>query len=94
MRVLIITDDVTEWLQKIMRYFTYTTYSQTEHTAIITNQLVEIFITDSVEDLGRKRYTNVIIDKFVNDNLLDLIKAYMAYGFVYTSKYYYERILD
>ena len=77
MRVLIITDDVTEWLQKIMHYFVHTTYKQTEHTATITNQFVEIFITDSAEMLGRRRYTNIIIDKFIDDNLLNLIKMYI-----------------
>ena len=91
MRVLIITDDVTEWLQKMMHYFAHTTYKQTEHTATITNQFVEIFITDSAEMLGRRRYTNIIIDKFIDDNLLNLIKMYRIHGDVYTNKYY-ERI--
>lgn len=92
MRVLIITDDVTEWLQKIMHYFVHTTYKQTEHTATITNQFVKIFITDSAEMLGRERYTNIIIDKFVDDNLLNLIKMHRIHGDVYTGKYY-ERIV-
>lgn len=88
MRVLIITDDVTEWLQKIMHYFAHTTYKQTEHTATITNQFVEIFITDSAEMRGRSRYTNIIIDKFVNDELLEQIKAHQIHGVVYTGNYY------
>lgn len=83
MRILIITDDIIEWLQEIMHYFIYTSCKQTEHTATITNQFVKIFITDSAENLDRSKYTNIIIDKFVNDELLEQIKARLINCVIY-----------
>ena len=68
-----------------------------EHGIRIQNRFIEIFITDSAETCSRVRYTNIIIDKFINDESLEQIKAHLIHGMVYTKDYYspvdYSKIL-
>lgn len=92
MRILIITDNIQGWAYDISRYLNHymNTIKIYEHSARIQNRLFEIFITDSAETCSRSMYTNIIIDKFVNDELLKQIKAHQAHGMVYTGNYYSE----
>ena len=99
MRILIITDSIQEWANDISRYLNryMNSIKIYEHSAKIQNRLFEIHITDSAETCSRRRYTNIIIDKFVNDELLEQIKAHQIDGMVYTKDYYspvdYNKIL-
>lgn len=95
MRILIITDNIQEWANDISRYLNryMNSIKIYEHNAIIQNRFFEIVITDSAEMRDRYRYTNVIIDKFVNDELLDLIKTHTVHGFVYTGNYYERTVI-
>lgn len=90
MRILIITNNVQEWANDISQYLNryMNSIKIYEHGATIQNRLFEIVITDSAEMRGRSRYTNIIIDKFVNDELLEQIKAHQIHGMVYTGNYY------
>lgn len=92
MRVLIITDDIEEWLEALRYYLTNTTYKHYKHGAIIENKFIRINITDSAEMIGRVRYTNILIDKFVNNDLLEQIRAHQIVGVEYTSGFYVNQI--
>lgn len=99
MRILIVTNDVQGWAYDISRYLNpYMNSTKIyEHEAKIQNKLFEIVITDNAETYSRSRYTNIIIDKFVNDELLEQIKAHHVNVVLYTKDYYspvdYNKIL-
>lgn len=88
MKVLIITDDIEEWLEALRYYLTNTTYKHYKRAAIIENKFIRIDITDNAEMIGRTRYTNILIDKFVNNDLLDQIKEHLFVSVEYTSGFY------
>lgn len=90
MRILIITNNIEERANDISRYLNCDMNSIKfyEHGIRIQNRLCSITITDNAEMCGRERFTNIIIDKFINDSLIEQIKIHQMIGIEFTSNFY------
>lgn len=90
-KILIVTNNVDEWWEKIRNSIVKPSYHITKNEIIVHNDFIAVRIIDSIRLSKGCRYNSIILDKKMADGEMDILRP-MIYSTITTENYFKETI--